>query len=251
MNNFKYNAQLYDLQIDWEARLAREMELLLHIINKYRVNSILDIGCGTGHHLQALSGYVDKLVGLDPLKDTIEYAQNKVVTAKNVTLKVAGFEDLGHMDLPEFDLVMSLGNTLTLPGTRRKVKQALKHCRKKLSKEGAALFQFLNFNRSIIEKNSYYRPKVVRWEGKQYLFLKHFNYGRIKTKADFIIAGIGDGDKVEHFEINSSLMCTLKRSLFISMAKNAGYSDIELRGPSGKEGFNYQKDISLYALLNK
>ncbi|MDZ7837911.1 MAG: hypothetical protein U5N58_08140 [Actinomycetota bacterium] len=85
---------------------------------------------------------------------------------------------------------MSLGNTLPLLGSRRKVKLALKHCRNKLARGGVALFQFLNFNKSIIEENSYYQPKVVMEGQNQYVFLKHFEYGRVKTRADFIITEI-------------------------------------------------------------
>ncbi|MDZ7837910.1 MAG: class I SAM-dependent methyltransferase [Actinomycetota bacterium] len=63
------------------------------------------MGCGTAHHLQALSGYADQLTGIDPLPDTIEYARKKCyIKAGNVCLRVGGFEDLNNMDMEDFGL---------------------------------------------------------------------------------------------------------------------------------------------------
>jgi len=248
--NFKYSPELYDLQINWEARLGKEIKFLLGIIKGNKVERVLDIGCGTARHLQALSPYVKHLVGIDPLAEAIAYGAREVATAQNIELKVGGFEDLNNLDLGKFDLVMSLGNTLPLLKTKRKVKLALKDCRKKLVKSGIALFQFLNFDRKMIEDNSYYRPKSAKFEGKQYIFLKHFEYGKVNTRADFLITELDSGGKVAGFWADSSYFCTLNKNLFLKMACNAGYKGIRLVAPDGRQEFDAKKHISLYAILN-
>ncbi len=251
MTNFKYDPKFYDLQINWEARLKKEIDFLLGIIKKNKIERLLDIGCGTAHHLQALSPYVEELVGIDPLKDTIAYGAKNVATAPNVDLRVAGFENLENLDIGSFDLVMSLGNTLPLLKTKRKVKLALKKCRKKLVDGGVALFQFLNFDRRMIEANTYYKPKSLKYKGKLYIFLKHFEYGKINTRADFLITELDPQGTVTDFWTNSSYFCTLKKNLFTKMAANSGYKDIKLLAPDGKEEFDHKKHISLYALLKR
>ncbi|MGM0366270.1 MAG: class I SAM-dependent methyltransferase [Actinomycetota bacterium] len=250
MSNFKYDPELYDLQINWESRLDREVKFLLEIIKEGNVERVLDIGCGTAHHLQALSGHLKQLAGIDPLPETIAYGAKEVAAAENIELKVGGFEDLNNLDIGKFGLIMSLGNTLPLLKTKRKVKLALKDCRKKLVKGGTALFQFLNFDRKMIEANSYYRPKTVKYRGKQYIFLKHFEYGKINTRADFLITELDAGGEVSGFWTNSSYFCTLKKNVFIKMARNAGFKGVRLLAPDGKQEFNVKKHISLYAILN-
>ena len=99
-------------------------------------------------------------------------------------------------------------------------------------------------------KNSFYAPKMVEKNGKNYIFIKHFEYGKIKTRVDFIITVICE-DKVEDFFVNSSYLCTLETGLFIKMARNAGFKSIELLGPGGKNVFNKKEDISLYALMRR
>ncbi|GAH22225.1 unnamed protein product [marine sediment metagenome] len=113
---------------------------------------------------------------------------------------------------------------------------------------GLAIVQFLNFNSGVLEENRFYNPKVFKKDGKTYIFIKHFEYGKIKTRVDFIITVIYK-NKVEDFFINSSYLCTLKANLFLKMAKNSGFKKIELLGPGGKGVFNGKRDISLYALL--
>ncbi len=250
MPNFKYSPEFYDLQINWESRLDKETKLLLEIIRANNVKKVLDIGCGTAHHLQALSPYLKQLVGIDPLPETIAYGAREVVTAENVKLKVGGFEDMGNMDIGQFDMIMSLGNTLPLLKTKRKIKLALKQCKKKLFKGGILLFQFLNFDKKMILANSYYRPKSVNYKGKQYIFFKHFEYGKINTRADFLITELDSRGKVTDFWSNSSYFCTLKKNLFLKMAKNAGFKEIILTAPDGAQEFNVKKHISLYAILN-
>jgi hypothetical protein len=159
-----------------------------------------------------------------------------------------GFEGLDKIPSGDFDLITTLGNTLPILGDRRKIKQALKKIRKKLAKNGVAIAQFLNFNSIVMEKNRFYPPKVFEKDGRTYVFIKHFEYGKIKTRADFIITVVYES-KIEDFFINSSFLCTLKASLFLKMAKNSGFKKIEILGPGGKSVFNPKKDISLYALM--
>lgn len=248
--NFKLSPEFYDLQVDRNKRLDKERDFFIDIFKKKNIKSMLDLGCGTGHHSQLFSGYAKEVIAADPSEEAIEFARKKVVKSSNVTLIKEGFEGLDKIPYGPFDLVTCLGNTIPILGNRRSIKQALKKMKNKLAKNGLAIVQFLNFNSGVMGKNSFYAPKMVEKNGKNYIFIKHFEYGKIKTRVDFIITVICK-DKVEDFFVNSSYLCTLEAGLFIKMARNAGFKSVELLGPGGKNVFNKKEDISLYALMRR
>lgn len=246
--NFEFSPDLYDLQVKWTERLKKEKDFFSYIFKNNKIESMLDIGCGTGHHAEFFSGYAKKVIAIDPSGEAIDYAKKNIIKSPNIIMLKEGFEGLEKLPFGEFDLITSLGNTLPILKNRRNVKQALKKIRKKLAPHGFAIMQFLNFNSAVLEKNRFYDPRIFEKDEKTYILIKHFEYGKIKTRADFIITVINK-NKPEDFFINSSYLCTLKINLFLKMARNSGFRKIELMGPGGKKVFDSTKDISLFALL--
>lgn len=246
--NFDFNPEFYDLQVDWVKRMEKEEEFFQKIFKERKFSNILEIGCGTGHHAQLFSKYAEEVIAIDPDGGMIDFAKKNVIKSNKVVLLKKGFEDLDNLPYEEFGIITSLGNTIAILEERKKVKQALKKTRKKLAKDGLAIFQFLNFNSTIMEGNRFYSPKVFKYGEKTYVFIKHFEYGKKTTRLDFIITALKD-DKPEDFFVNSTILCTLKTGLFLKMAKNSGFKKVEFLGPGGKGPFDPKKHISLYALL--
>ncbi|MCE5329079.1 hypothetical protein LLG07_01915, partial [bacterium] len=154
-----------------------------------------------------------------------------------------------NLKIGNFDIITCLGNTLPVLETRKKVKNALKITRKKLKKGGIAIFQFINFEQAVVEKNRYYQPKILCKNNKTYLFNRHFEYGKLKTRVDFMTTVLNDKNDIESFDINTSMMCTLKTRIFQKMALNSGFKKIDYFGNDTKESFNKAKHISLFAIL--
>ncbi|MBN1299337.1 MAG: hypothetical protein JW997_06605, partial [Actinobacteria bacterium] len=165
-------------------------------------------------------------------------------------LIVGGFENIENLVHGQFDFITCLGNTLTLLGSRRNVKTALKITRNKLIKGGLALFQFLNFEPEMIRKERYYRPKVFTKDEYNYVTLKHFEYGNLQTLADFIKIQMDLRGNVTDFDYSTSYMCTLRQKMFLKMALNAGFKKIELLSPDGGEAFDKKRHISLTAVMH-
>ncbi|MCL5072475.1 MAG: class I SAM-dependent methyltransferase, partial [Actinobacteria bacterium] len=223
MSNFDYTPELYDLQINWQQRLSKEKAFFEKIFAQKKITNMLDIGCGTGRHAQFFSDYADSITAMDPSVDMINYARKFVVSSSKIKLVAGGFENFGTILPGQFDLIVCLGNTLPILGNRRNVKLALKNTRKKLAAGGLAIFQFLNFEPKIIEKNRFYPPKILSKDDKKYIFMKHFEFDKINTRADFLITQLSSEDKIENFFVNSSYFCTLRKNLFLKMAANAGF----------------------------
>ena len=248
---FNFTPELYDLQVNWSKRLEKEKFFFTGIFKQRKVTNLLDIGCGTGHHAQFFSDYVERITAIDPSDEMINYARKNIIKSKNIELLRGGFEDIERLVTGKYDLIVCLGNTLPLLGNRRNVKLALKNTRKKLADGGLAIFQFINFEPKINGKNSYYQPKIFSKDNRKYIFMKHFEYGKLKTRADFIITVLDTHDKVENFYVNSSDFCTLRKKLFLKMAGNSGFKKTDLLSTEGNESFDSKKHISLHALLYK
>jgi len=79
--------------------------IVLRYIRDHHVKSVLDIGCGTGTMVRAMSDVCDTVVGMDPSESGIEEAQKNCPAGK--------FYCLGIYDNPEaisenaFDMVVS------------------------------------------------------------------------------------------------------------------------------------------------
>ncbi|MCL4377076.1 MAG: methyltransferase domain-containing protein [Actinobacteria bacterium] len=249
--NFKYTPDLYDLQVNWPKRLEKEKVFFTKIFSSRKIKNLLDIGCGTGHHVQFFSSYAEKITAIDPSEEMLAYAKENIIKAKNIELFNGGFEDIGRLPAAKYDIITCLGNTISLLENRRNIKLALKSVKNILANNGLVIFQFLNFEPEVIEKNRYYQPKVAIKDGKKYIFMKHFEFGKVKTRADFMIIILDGQDKMENFYVNSSNFCTLRKKLFVKMSENSGFKKVELLNPEGNGTFNSKEHISLFALMNK
>ena len=248
-SNFKLSAELYDEQMNWENRFNIEKDFFYGIFKSNNARKLLDIGCGPARHAQLFSSFIDEVYAMDPSQEMLDYAKEKVVKSENINLITGGFKDLINLRVGDFDVITCLGNTLPILETRKKVKSALKITRKKLKKHGIAIFQFINFEQDMIEKNRYYQPKILHKNDKTYLFNRHFEYGKLKTRVDFTTTVLNDKNDIEVFDINTFMMCTLKTRIFQKMASNCGFKKIDYFGNDTKESFNKSKHISLFAVL--
>jgi 2-polyprenyl-3-methyl-5-hydroxy-6-metoxy-1,4-benzoquinol methylase len=247
--NFEYTPELYDLQMNWPQRLSKEKDFFEKIIKERKVKKILEIGGGIGRHAQMFSEMADSVTFMEPSEDMLQYAKANILKSGSVKAVNGGFEDLDRLVFENFGMITCLGNTLPILENRKNVKMALKQTSKKLTKGGIAIFQFLNFEPKIMEQNRFYAPRIFKKEDKKYIFLKHFESEKVKTRVDFMIIEMDPEDNIVNFHNRSTFLCTLRKNLFLKMAYNSGFKKVELLGTGGTEEFDKNRHISLYALL--
>jgi len=248
-SNFKVPPDLYDAMVNWDKRLNHEKKFFIESFKKFKTQRLLDIGCGVGRHAEFFAAQVKEIVAMDPDREMIDYAVKEVIKSGNVKTICGGFKELAGMKTEPFDMITCLGNVLPVLGNRKAVKNALKTVKGKLKKHGISIFQFINFEAEILEKNIYYCPKTLLRDSKLYLFQRHFQYGKLKTKADFITSVINSISEVESCDINTTVMCTLKVRIFEKMALNCGFKKVEIFGDDTVSKFKKNNDSSLFAVL--
>jgi len=122
-------AKYYDLLYS-RKDYDRESRILTGLIKRYKAspgNSLLDVGCGTGKHIQQLAARFD-CVGLDSSEEMLEQAKRNAKGIEFVRGDMVDF-DLGR----KFDVVLCLfsaiGYVRTYPRLARTLRNFARHLR--------------------------------------------------------------------------------------------------------------------------
>ena len=120
-------AKYYDLLYRWKD-YGREARIIQELVARYKTsrgNSLLDVGCGTGKHLQRLAGRFD-CVGMDVSEKMLEQARRNLKGVEFVQGNMVDFA-LGR----RFDVILclfsSIGYVRTYPRLGRTLKNFAKH----------------------------------------------------------------------------------------------------------------------------
>jgi SAM-dependent methyltransferase len=103
----EFYAKIYDLIVQGGPRIDAETGLTLSFAKQYRPEveslEVLDIGCGTGNHVQAFKvAGVGKVVGLEPSEAMVAQARKQF--PKN-DYRVGTAEQIGQFAAGEFNLI--------------------------------------------------------------------------------------------------------------------------------------------------
>ena len=114
---------------------SRQKELILDLVVPHAGERVLDVGCGTGNHLEFFREKWCSITGIDPSAKMLEIARTKLGNSAELILAQA--EDLPFSD-DEFDIV-TLINILEITKNPQKViAEAIRVCR------GRVFIAFLN-----------------------------------------------------------------------------------------------------------
>jgi glycine/sarcosine N-methyltransferase len=134
----------------FEKRFIQEEPFFRLLVQRYRIESALDAGCGTGFHSILLARLRVKVTAVDVSSRMIdELTRRTADLGIDVRAVQASFSDLAAQVTGPFDAVFSMGNTLAHLLTRQELLEALDAFARVLSPGGILFVQALNYDRIL------------------------------------------------------------------------------------------------------
>lgn len=145
--SYKNLAKYYDLFFQ-QKDYQKEVDFILELINKYGINkdSILEVGCGTGNHLQLLKNEFSSLCGVDLNSEILEVAKAKIPEAEFINAGMADFKIE-----EKFDVITCLYSVFNYNKDVDSAVKTLQNFYKHLEKKGVVIIAL--YNERSTEKN--------------------------------------------------------------------------------------------------
>jgi len=238
--NEDYNdflSRTYYSTVDWEDRLKKEIPDLIKLLEKHKVKTILDVGCGTGDYSIELvkRGYI--VVGTDRSRPMIDEANRRKVGLSNKQYSNVHFwnrdtEDyLFEMDV-KFDAILVMGNALS--HNPENYRLLIKRMANSLSDNGVMVFQTTNFEKALKTKKRIWNVNFVPVNDeliREYCFLQFYDKpDRNRTILKTFAILTSDGKRWKWTGIRNSLMAYTDEKRIVDILKNEGFTKIQTFG---------------------
>lgn len=255
--NDMYNkiASNYDLLMDWNQRLTREMPFIIKLLQKNKTQKILDVGCGTGEHSIFLARKGFNVIGIDISEKMIDISQGKKMASdekvrKNLEFKKASIGEIFSTFKSGFDAIICLGNTL--PHIKG-LDHSLEDFSKSLIRKGLLIIQIRNYDKIDNEKKRVLDIDFRKGEKEEneigfIRFIDIRNDGKINFNILSMTRG-KKGWKTSNLETTTHLL--LKKDLLLSSLNRVGFTDIETFGSFEGERFILPKSPNLITVAYK
>lgn len=218
-------AKLYDIMIDWPARLARERPFFQRIVADHSVRSVLDVGCGTGHHSRLFADMGLQVIGIDPSEAMLTEAR-ALTPGDNPRFLRGGFSDICHL-AESFDLVAILGNTLAYVNDADDLVHTLRLVHEVMNPDAALCIQVVNYDNLPCD-DSRWLPLVHRKvDGREFIFLRE--YRRLDQAVEFTLLTLANEDGWQRF-VERSRHYAITGSALHAAFQAAGFSAVRLYG---------------------
>lgn len=163
----------YDLMTGFAKRFVRERPFFHFLVEKYRIQSALDAGCGTGFHALLLAQLGVDVTAIDISPRMISFTRkNARQLGLGLRAFVSNFENLPDVVGERFDAVMSLGNSLAHAESQEGLQRTLGMFASVLHPGGILFIQNLNYDRILANRQKVQSQKEV---GDK-TFIRYYDY---------------------------------------------------------------------------
>lgn len=238
MDAFDRGARYYELFANAAGRLDREGPFLVDLLERAPGKRVADLACGTGMHALFLAEHGAEVVAFDLHAGMIAQAQRERPHAK---VRYA-IHDMREPLEESCDLVLCLGNSLTLTGDLASVRRTLANAHSALAEGGRFVAQVLNYAlpanqkpRTRIEERSIDGNNVVAvkclapHESVTYLTLTYFIHSDAGTET----------------VSEAAVQLHIDREILFAAALEAGFSEIEFFGGFDCQPFDLETSNDL------
>ncbi|MCP4723738.1 MAG: class I SAM-dependent methyltransferase [bacterium] len=229
----------YELMTDPESRISREKPFFDDLIREHRIESAVDIGCGTGHHVRLLAQSGVFTYGIDPEESFLHIAEKNLEgTSKNYKLAKGSIFDLEKLVDTKVDAVFCIGNTLPHILSENDLKKALLSVFKVLKKDGIFIIQVVNYSKVLDKKQRIL--KAGRSGNKTFVRFYDFEDPLIR----FNILKLTETNGISH-ELISTDLYPWKSDEIKVLLLETGFTDLKIFGGYDQKAFKNSESASL------
>jgi SAM-dependent methyltransferase len=219
------SADWYDRGINWDARLAREVPVLVEVFGLPGDGGLLDAGCGSGRHVVALAQRGYRVVGLDASGAMLELARAHAAQAD----VAADFVEATYADAARaverfagggFDGVFCLGNALAAVGQHDDAQRSLAALTSVLRPGGRLVVQILNFAKLRAEKPAVRGPRVQRHGDREYVSARTYAFVGEHVEVTNVTLWREGGTWRHH--AHGGTLCAISRAQLAAWCADAG-----------------------------
>ncbi len=143
----------YDEMTGFGKRFDKEKPFFKQLVEKHRIGTALDAGCGTGFHSLLLAQLGVRVTAVDVSREMIDRLD---VHGKELGLQIRGvrsdFRGLGEAVGGEHDAVFCMGNTLPHLAGDAEILNALSAFASRMLPGGMLFLQMLNYDRILVTR---------------------------------------------------------------------------------------------------
>lgn len=169
--------RVYDVFVDWEGRLARELPGLERHLAAAGARRVLDLGCGTGRHVEALLARGYDAHGADSSEDMLAQAERRLGSRERLhAWELASAAPDPILRAAPFDAAIAMGNVWPFLVEERAARAAIASLQRIVRPGGLLLFGLKAFEVRR-RKGDPHLPLLRRvHEGRHVWFLRFVDF---------------------------------------------------------------------------
>ena len=244
-------AEVYDLMVNWEARLAREAPFFDRLFAEHGVKFIIDAACGTGRHAVHFAQRGLQVIGTDlsgaMIRQARRFARERGVKVPFLSL---AFDRLGARFNGQADGVVCLGNSLAACGSASAARTAMRNFARSLRPGGLVVIQILDFDGMRAKRDRFEPPRAGTKDGVEYLLFKFFDLARARVTLNLNIFTRRPGEAWSWRVVSNDLYAPGAAELG-RLARDTGFGRIQLYANHRFEPYRRQADQLLLTAAKK
>jgi glycine/sarcosine N-methyltransferase len=244
---FQNQTDVYDAMIDWPKRLAHEGPFYRRLFEQYRVRSMLDAACGTGHHAAMFHSWGLRVEASDLSPAMIDFARARFGEPDGLHWIVRSFDQPIAPAQP-FDAVVCVGNSLPLAPDMATVQRAIRELFSAIRPGGLLVVHALNLWHLPDGPCVWQKCRVAALPQGDVLIVKGVHRCGRRGYVELIIAGLV-GDRP--MEAESTSLLGFEPEALESMARAAGADEIRFFGGYQNQPYDRQESIDLVMTAKK
>ena len=234
----------YDLMTGFAKRFVQEKPFFHMLVDKHKIQTALDAGCGTGFHSLLLAQLGVAVTAVDVSGEMVKRLQQHANAMHlKISTLVASFEHLPAAVDQTFDFILSMGNSLVHILTEREMLTVLKNFRGRLKPSGLLFVQTLNYDRILSQRERVQSTK----ETPMKTFVRFYDYAEQEILFNILTLEKSNGATKERLQ--TVPLRPWRRDELVGLLGRAGFEGPRVHGGVALQDFHPEdsKDLVILA----